>query len=127
MPHEFQQAAGHMRLTMSGVITKDELMLVAKEAAEIEAAARVTPHRLTDLAQVADFDLDFSRMHDFASLRRAAPLRNKVRSALVAPSQLQFGFARMFQTLNDNPLIEIAVFREETEALAWLREGSTVA
>jgi hypothetical protein len=65
-------------------------------------------------------DLDFPKMEAVASRRRKAPLKNKVKSAIVAPRLDQFGFARMFATLNDNPNIEIQIFNDRDRALEWL-------
>jgi hypothetical protein len=43
-----------------------------------------------------------------------------IRSAFVAPRPIQFGFARMFQTLNDNPKIELHIVNTMDEALLWI-------
>lgn len=120
MPYQLKLSPGLLHFTVSGVLTLEDLLAAARETQAIEATEPVTPHRLTDLSRVEDFDLTFSKMENFASLRRAAKFKNKVRSAIVAPSQVQLGFARMFQTLNDNPQTEIRIFPDQTEALAWL-------
>ena len=122
MSYEIKLASGLLRFTVWGVLTLGELLAAAKQTQAIEATEAVTPHRLTDLSAVDDFDLTFSKMEDFASIRRAARLKNNVRSAIVAPSQVQLGFARMFQTLNDNPQIEVRIFPDQPAALAWLGE-----
>ena len=46
--------------------------------------------------------------------------RNPFRTALVAVSALQQGYARMFQTLNDHPMITVRVFDSIAAAEAWL-------
>jgi len=43
-----------------------------------------------------------------------------IRSALVADKPIQFGFARMFQMLNDNPRVQIRIFGNLEEAQQWL-------
>jgi len=47
-------------------------------------------------------------------------LKNYIKSAIVANNPSQFGFARMFQTLNDNPQIEIRIFPAAESAMEWL-------
>ena len=109
-----------VRIIFSGHLTDGDLATVAESLAEIEAAAEVSPDRLSDLTDVTSIALNFVAMELFAAKRRAAVLRNPVRSALVAPTQLQYGFARMFQTLNDHPEIEIQLFRDMDSGLHWI-------
>ena len=45
------------------------------------------------------------------------------RRAIVASTDLDFGFARMFKSLKAESAGQIAVFRELEEALAWLESG----
>jgi hypothetical protein len=37
---------------------------------------------------------------------------------------VHYGFARMFQMLNDNPRIQIRIFGTAEEAVEWLRSGT---
>jgi len=38
----------------------------------------------------------------------------------VASKPAQFGYARMYQTLNENPNIELELFINREKAMAWL-------
>ena len=67
-------------------------------------------------------DLSFAELHAFAAKRRKAPLKNAVKSAIVAGDAVQYGFARMYQTLNEHPYLRIEIFQSEEPARAWLRE-----
>ena len=60
-------------------------------------------------------------MFAVAETRRRATLRNPIKSAIIASGIVHFGFARMFQTLNDNPQIVVAIFGDDESALQWLR------
>ncbi len=44
--------------------------------------------------------------------------------AMVAPTDVSFGMARLYQAHREHPSIEIRVFREREEALAWLEDGA---
>ena len=55
-----------------------------------------------------------------ANIRTNAPIRNMVKSALVATDQMQFGYARMFASLNHNPNITIQIFQTREAALEWI-------
>jgi len=64
-----------------------------------------------------DFAIAGTRL---ARTRKAFGPRNPFRTALVAVSALQQGYARMFQTLNDHPMITVRVFDSIAAAEAWL-------
>jgi hypothetical protein len=107
---------------MTGSLTLADLLAHGRELEALETSLPVAPHRLADLSPALVVDLDFVEMNTFAAKRRAAKLKNPVKSAIVAADAVQFGFARMFQTLNSNPDIRVEIFQNEETALAWLRE-----
>lgn len=120
MTYELSTEAGYIHLAIQGHLALPDLMEIGRIAYGIERTAEVTPHRLTDLSRVTDLSLNFMAMEQFAATRRTVTLRNNVRSAIVAPTPLLFGFARMFQTLNTNPQIEVVVFNRCDEAIPWI-------
>jgi hypothetical protein len=123
MAYDFQIFEGVVRLSFTGELRSADLMEIAEKISEIEARLAVTPHRMTDLSNLTGVDLNFQGMELFAERRRKAPLKNPVKSAIIAPTPLQYGFARMFQTLNDHPEIEIRIFDDTTAATRWLAGG----
>ena len=104
-----------------GLLTDEDLLALAREVEKLESEAPMTPHRITDMTEVTAVNCQFDGMERMVRLRRAANLKNPIRSAIIATQTIQYGFARMFQTLNDNPRITINLFQDETTALAWLR------
>jgi len=109
-------------IRMSGSISLPELLEHAQGVAAIEAGQSVTPHRIAILPSGLVCDLSFPELHAFAAKRRAARLKNPVKSAIVAADAVQYGFARMYQTLNEHPHLQVEIFQSEAVALAWLRE-----
>lgn len=95
-------------------------MIGAREMGEIEARQSTSLPRLYDLSEVVALHIDFATMHQFALLRNAAKIKEQTRAAIFAPSPLQYGFARMYQTLSGNPKLVIKVFREKEAAMKWL-------
>ena len=114
---------GILRIVMPATLTPAELYHIAAALTEIERSAAVTPHRLVDMSGVTRFQVGFEEMFAMAELRRAHPPSNPIRSAWVAFTPVQVGFARMFQTLNDHPLVSLRIFPDVPSALAWLKEG----
>jgi len=114
---------GVLRIVLTGILMPGELARLADALAAAEDAAAVVPHRLTDLTGVTRFEIGFDDMFELARRRRERSPANAIRSALVAATPVQLGFARMFQTLNDHPLITLAIFPDVDAALAWLAES----
>lgn len=112
---------GILCLTMRGCVTSEELLNAAAQTAKIESEIEVSPQRIVDLSLVEDMNLNFADMHQVAETRKAAPLKNAVKSAIVAPQPVQYGFARMFQTLNKNPQITVQIFTARQDAIDWLK------
>lgn len=79
---------------------------------------------LVDLRDVTAFDLDTGTIRSKA---RSSIFRPGVRRAIVAPSDLAFGLARMFGTYAESASQTVAVFRAIEEAEHWLGLDSTAS
>ena len=112
-----------LRMRFFDGLTRADLRGLADEMLACEARLPVTPSRLTSLADVTHVDVGFSEMLAFVERRRAVGPRQPIRSALVVAEAVQFGIARMFQTLNDHPQVTVRIFQDEAAALAWLGEA----
>ena len=123
MPFSISSGDGIMRIVLSGTLVPEELVRMADALREAEAAAAVCPHRVTDLTDVTRFDVGFVDMSELAQRRREMSPANPIRSAIVASTPVQLGFARMFQTLNDHPRVTVRIFPDLNGALAWLAEA----
>ena len=126
MPFDVKIVSGIICLTFNGSLNSDDLWRVTDLYSKIEATAEVTPDRMADISLVDKVELDFGAVEAVAALRRSAPLRNTVKSAILAPKPVLYGFARMFQTLNDNPLITLELFRDRESCWAWLTADKSV-
>ncbi len=111
---------GIVDVKFHGTFTSIDLERLADEAEKIEAEFEVTPDRIVDLSPTEAMDLEYKVMEDFAGRRRRAPLKNRVKSAIVAARPMQYGFALMFQSINDNPKIKLQIFTDREKALRWL-------
>jgi len=122
MPITTEYTGEFIVIKIAGMIGLPDLLAEADELAVIEARLPVTPHRITYLSSGGVGDVNFADLHVFAAKRRLVQLKNRVKSAIVAEDAVQFGMARMYQTLNENPNIQVEIFQSEAPALAWLRE-----
>jgi hypothetical protein len=110
-----------MRCT--GALTASDLRPMPALTAAFDASRAVTPNRLIDLRGVQSFEVGFAELLDFVRARRDAPLSGPTRTAFVTAGTVQYGMARMFQSLNDNAHITVEIFDDPAAARAWLRAG----
>jgi hypothetical protein len=120
MAYEILQRDGVIRIRFLNDVVPADLQTLGAVMDRIDDELPSDPNRLVDLADTQGEQIDFSRIVAFADLRKERRLRNAIRVAMVARAPLQFGVARMFQSLFRNPQMELRVFRELAAAEAWV-------
>ena len=90
---------------------------------DVETRLARAPNRLVDVGPSTTLAIGFGDIANIASLRDTTPPANAFRTAVVVHSPAQQGYARMFQTVNDNPLVTVGLFTDTGAARAWLLEG----
>lgn len=125
MPYRLTQEPTFLRVALSGQVSLADLKGALMELEALEATQTTMQNRLVDLTGVEKSEIVGGDIFAVAERRKAKSYPNAFRTAVVAPRPAQFGFARMFQTLNNHPFITIRVVTEEAEALAWLASGPT--
>jgi hypothetical protein len=121
MPFEIHDEGGYYSARLFGVLDPTDLIDVMAEVERLEDVA--TKDRLTDLTALERIDVGFEEVFALAVKRAQRHIPKPIRSALVASKPVQFGFARMFQMLNDNPRVQIRIFGSLEEAHQWLRSS----
>jgi hypothetical protein len=119
MPFEIRDEGKYFSARLFGVLDRAELDAIMNEVERLEDTG-VLIDRLTDLTALDRIDVGFEEVFAWAARRAERKVTQPIKSALVANRPLQFGFARMFQMLNDNPRIQIRVFGNLEEAQQWL-------
>ena len=122
MPFEIKNQGDLIFARLYGVVTPDDLKQFADDAEAIEESISTARDRITDLTAVERFDIGFPAMNALALRRRVRRFSRPVKSAIIVQDLVQVGMARMFQTLNDNPQIEIRILRSVAEAKKWFEE-----
>jgi hypothetical protein len=121
MPIHLQIHDGLIKGAFNAKVTTEDLQRLQVTLRDIEARLEVTPDRIADLTETDVSDLCSKALVLFAESRRAAVLKNKVKSAIIVPkASVQYGLARMFMAHNQNPDIEIKIFYDYASAHDWL-------
>ncbi len=123
MPYRLTQEPTFLRIALSGQVSLADLQGALGQLEALEATQTSMQNRLVDLTAVQSSELVGGDIFAVAERRKAKTYPNAFRTAVVAPQPAQFGFARMFQTLNNHPFITIRVVTEEAEAVKWLETG----
>jgi hypothetical protein len=122
MPFEISDEGNFHSARLFGVLDRADLNSVMNEVERLEDEG-VLRDRLTDLTALDRIDVGFEEVFALAARRADRKAAAPIRSALVANRPVQFGFARMFQMLNDNPRIQIRIFGNLEEAQQWLHSS----
>ena len=107
-----------------GAVTADELLDITRKALTRPEKVRKVLFCIIDQSDVA---LSYEPMHVISQLqildkKLIQLMRKGFVQAIIAPSDLAFGYARMWQALSENEGWESRVVRSRDEAEKWVRE-----
>lgn len=122
MSFEITQPGDHRLVRLFGTVVAADLLRFGEEIERLKAASPTDFNRIVDFTGVDDYAIGFAEVNGLAQRRRDLRFRTPVKLALVAVRPNDFGFARMYQTLNDNPQMTIRIVASREEALAWFAE-----
>ena len=110
--------------THRGTVTADELLEITRKALARPEKVRKVLFSIIDQSDVA---LSYEPMQVISHLqildKKLIGLMHKgFVQAIIAPSDLAFGYARMWQAMSENEGWESRVVRSRAEAVAWVRE-----
>lgn len=122
MPFSLTMNGAVLELVLRGTVTADDLRLLADEVAALERTLMSFPNRLGDLTGVEEWAATLPAMSAVADRRRREPPGSPIRTALLVATPVQYGYGRMFATLNDHPMVTVMLFHDRPQAMAWLTE-----
>jgi hypothetical protein len=122
MPFEISIEKDYLLIQLFGALTGEELLEAGRQLQKREEDDPLIP-RVTDVTGIDELKLGFPDIEALANARRVLVFSTPIRSAIVATRPLHIGYARMFQTLNSNPSIDVRIVASREEALAWFKES----
>lgn len=120
MALEVDLSSGILEIGFSGCVDAEDFVQLGQEVVAWEARLPTSPDRIVDFTAATDLTVDFAVIERIAQLRIDHPPKNPVRSAIVAPRPVQYGVARMFQSMNTCASVETRVFPDRPSAERWL-------
>jgi hypothetical protein len=114
------RAAGLIRTTGSGRVSGDDLVTYYHRLRS-HPDFRGDLNEIFDLSDVTDAAVDADDVRRLSGVTEEFTRRGvAVRVAIVAPRDLEFGLARMYEMLQSQSLNEVRVFRDRADAEAWI-------
>lgn len=120
MPYHISYDGPILVVRFLGIVTESDLVGSAVDVIALEDGGRNTRPRLTDLREVSGSPIGYAQVANIADRVGHRPLSSAIRSAFLVGQPVQFGFARMFQTLNRHPQVTVGIFEDEATARDWL-------
>lgn len=120
MPVRIQFEHDLLIIEFGGEVSVTDIRTLITEVLAWEKKLPRTPDRLTDFSQAAGLQIAPRDIREIVQMREMSPPANAIKSAVVGARPVQFGMARMFQSLNRSPHVSVEVFRDRPSALAWL-------
>jgi hypothetical protein len=120
MPYTITVEKNVIRIALMGRVTAQDLVNLAAESKHYEQNVDVIPHRITDMTGIEELAIHYPDISVLAATRGQLHFPNSFKSAIIARDMHHLGYARMFQTLNENPQIVIQIFPDEASASEWI-------
>jgi len=120
MPLIFNLREGLMETKLHGAVTAEDLLRLDQLAREADSRLEASPNRILDISDATWGLVNSELVRSMAAIREREPMKNNVKAAIVAPKAEQYGIARMFQALDENPALEIQIFKDASSAYEWL-------
>ena len=108
-------------VTISGAVSSQEFLNYRKEVIDERNLAQIAS--FVDFTLITEFQVGFAEVNQHADAMRELNSQRAVSitEVILAPTDLGFGFARMYQTMSEGRL-RVLVFRDEVKAKAALAE-----
>jgi hypothetical protein len=98
---------------------KNDLASVIEDLFETEKGLSPVPHKLV-IVRAESLDLGFESMFTQARIRRIVEYCSDFKTAIVVNNTVNYGTARMWQSLMNSPQVKVKIFRVGDNAQDWL-------
>jgi hypothetical protein len=109
-----------IKITYVGTLSNEDIRGVLKDGLTADGKELEYPNRLEDMRKLRGIQLRFDDLMGFAETIRTIRLPRTVKTAILTGNPLQYGIARMFQSILEHVQMNIKVFSNEEEASHWL-------
>ena len=109
-----------IRVICEGTVNKTDIQVVFRRLLIIDGKELIFTNHIVDMRKLDLSKIGYNELTDVAENLRNIQLRRKIKLAIITINSLQYGIARMFQTILEHPQIEVGIFSNDEEAYNWL-------
>jgi hypothetical protein len=127
MPIDVTPTGDYLSVRVYGVITAADLLNYSLTTEAFERQSGHALDRISDVTGVEKFELSHRDVFEFADRRKRQHLPGIARTAIIATEPIQIGLSRMYQTMTENPNLEIKIVNSLAQAREWLAAPASAA
>ncbi len=120
MSYSIERSGDRITVIYSGTLTNNDILEVSRDVVIKDGMIVDPTDRIEDMRKLEFISLGFNELSSLAQNMLALQLPRVVKTAILVNGPLQFGIARMFQTILHHPKMKIEIFSNEDEAYDWL-------
>lgn len=122
MSYSIDTSTEIVKVTYIGMLTDKDIQGVLKDSLIADGKELKFQNRLEDMRKLRGIQLRFDDIMEFVESIRTIKLPHIVKTAILTGNPLQYGIARMFQSILVHSQMKIQVFSHEEEASHWLSD-----
>jgi hypothetical protein len=120
MPYSIHSDMQLIRVKYGGTLDNNDIQGVLKESLKNDLQELTLVNRIEDMRELQGIKIGFRELMDFSKNLGTIQLPKTIKTAILTGNPLQYGIARMFQTILEHPQMVIQVFSDEKEAMNWV-------
>jgi hypothetical protein len=120
MPYSIDTSNEFAKVTYIGTLDNKDIQGVLREGLKTDGKELKVTNRLEDMRKLKGIKIGFEDLMGFTENIRTIQLPQSVKTAILTGNPLQYGIARMFQSILVHPQMKIKIFTDEEEAHKWL-------
>lgn len=120
MPYSIDTSTEFIKVTYMGTLDGKDIQGVLRDGLNTDGKELKATNRLEDMRKLKGIKLGFHDLLGFTENIRTIQLPRTVKTAILTGNPLQYGVARMFQSILVHPQMKIEIFSNEEEANKWL-------
>jgi hypothetical protein len=123
MSYSFDTSTQFIKVIYTGTLDNLDIQGVLKDSLITAGEELKIINRIEDMRSLSGINIGFNEIIRFTENLRTIQLPRTVKSAILTSGTLQYGIARMFQSILEHPQMDIKIFSNEEEAHHWLSAG----
>jgi hypothetical protein len=120
MSYSIDTTTKFIRVIYEGTLDNNDIQGVLRDGLLTDGKELKLINRIEDMRKLKGTKIGFDELMGLTENLRTIQLPHIVKSAILTSNTLQYGMARMFQTILEHPQMKVKIFSNEEEAYTWL-------